>query len=66
MKRFESNFQVFLSFNKLDLYKRRMKHEPLQYILGEVVFRNLRLMTKRPVFIPRPETEGLIDIIQDM
>lgn len=36
---------------------------PIQYILGEWDFRELTLKMRAPVFIPRPETEMLIDII---
>ena len=35
----------------------RRKHLPIQYVLGEWDFLNLTLRMKRPVFIPRPETE---------
>lgn len=36
---------------------------PLQYILGEWDFRDLTLQMKPPVFIPRPETEMLVDLV---
>jgi release factor glutamine methyltransferase len=39
--------------------RRRLKHEPVQYIRGEVAFRELRLAVDRRVLIPRPETELL-------
>lgn len=42
--------------------KRRADHEPLQYILGTTEFRNLTLKVDRRALIPRPETEGLVDI----
>lgn len=38
---------------------------PVQYILGEWQFRDVLLKMEPPVFIPRPETESLIDIILD-
>lgn len=34
---------------------------PVQYIIGEWDFRNLTLKMRPPVFIPRPETEELVD-----
>lgn len=39
--------------------RRRLKHEPLQYIVGTAAFRNLELVVDRRVLIPRPETEVL-------
>ncbi len=48
--------------SKIDSYiKRRLKHEPLQYILGEVYFFGLRLKIGKGVLIPRPETELLVE-----
>ncbi len=35
---------------------RRVAGEPLQYVLGEWLFRGLDLMVDRRVLIPRPET----------
>lgn len=36
---------------------------PVQYIIEEWSFRDLTLKMKPPVFIPRPETEELIDLV---
>ena len=41
--------------------ERRAKGEPLQYVTGEVAFRHLVLKVEPGVFIPRPETEVLVD-----
>ncbi len=41
--------------------RRRLKREPLQYILGRAPFRKLELVVDRRVLIPRPETEVLVD-----
>jgi release factor glutamine methyltransferase len=41
--------------------RRRMKREPLQYIVGSVQFRNLELQVDHRVLIPRPETELLVE-----
>lgn len=41
---------------------RRATGEPLQYVCGEVAFRHIVLRAQRGVLIPRPETEGLVDV----
>jgi release factor glutamine methyltransferase len=41
------------------LMRRRGEREPLQYILGSVRFRGLKLAVDRRALIPRPETEDL-------
>jgi release factor glutamine methyltransferase len=43
------------------LFERRLKHEPLQYILGHTEFMGLSLAVDRSVLIPRPETELLVE-----
>ena len=59
------NFDKPLTKSELERYKslflRRVSHEPLQYITGEAVSMGLRLSVDRRVFIPRPETEVLIE-----
>lgn len=44
---------------------RLQKNEPLQYILGDTRFFGLRLRVNRDTLIPRPETEGLVQLILD-
>lgn len=41
----------------------RLARMPIQYIVGDWEFRNLTLKMKPPVFIPRPETEQLVDLV---
>ncbi len=43
------------------LVARRAGHEPLQYLLGVEDFRGLRIAVGPGVFIPRPETELLVE-----
>lgn len=42
------------------LLLRRADREPLQYVVGQAVFRELELATDRRALIPRPETEVLV------
>ena len=44
------------------LLARRLEHEPMAYLLGRKDFRNLTLRVTPDVLIPRPETEGLVDM----
>jgi len=41
--------------------KRRAAGEPLQYVTGEMPFRHIVVRVEPGVFIPRPETEVLVD-----
>jgi len=43
----------------------RLARMPIQYIVGSWDFRNIQLKLKPPVFIPRPETEQLVQIVLD-
>jgi len=49
------------NFIRRALHK-RIKAEPIQYILGKAEFMGLVFRVNRHVFIPRPETEILVDI----
>ncbi|XP_014205147.1 hemK methyltransferase family member 1 [Copidosoma floridanum] len=47
---------------KLDLLCNcRLSRMPIQYIIGEWDFRDITLKLEPPIFIPRPETEVLVD-----
>jgi release factor glutamine methyltransferase len=47
----------------LALVDRRAAGEPLAYVTGKAGFRRLVLAVDRRVLIPRPETEGLVDLV---
>ena len=50
---------------RADLVK-RAEHYPLQYMMGEVEFLGLRFKVREGVFIPRPETELLVEWIEEL
>ena len=47
------------------LVRRRVRREPVAYILGRSWFRQLELVVDSRVLIPRPETELLVDLAHD-
>jgi release factor glutamine methyltransferase len=58
------DFEKAVPADKLALYREHVKRrgedrEPLQYILGQAQFLDLKLKVTRQVLIPRPETEVL-------
>ena len=58
----------FESVNILEFekdFKRLLKNEPLQYMIGTVNFYGIELKCDKRALIPRPETEKLIEIIFD-
>ena len=44
-----------------ELVERRLKREPLAYIMGHKEFYGVDLLVRQGVLIPRPETEGLVE-----
>ncbi|MCH7785389.1 MAG: peptide chain release factor N(5)-glutamine methyltransferase [Bacteroidetes bacterium] len=61
------NHSVSLTVSKKikNAIQRLRKFEPIQYIVNEVEFYNLKFYVNRNVFIPRPETEELVFWIVD-
>jgi release factor glutamine methyltransferase len=49
-----------------ELVRRRLRREPVAYIVGRKGFRRIELEVDRRVLIPRPETELLVDLALEL
>jgi len=49
-----------------EMARRRLRREPVAYIVGHRGFRHLELMVDRRVLIPRPETELLVELALEL
>lgn len=49
-----------------EMVRRRLRREPVAYILGRKGFRHLELAVDRRVLIPRPETELLVEVALEL
>jgi len=56
-----SNDEISIDEHFFELLKRRVSHEPLEYILGKASFYGKEFNVDSRVLIPRPETEILVD-----
>jgi release factor glutamine methyltransferase len=49
-----------------EMVRRRLRREPVAYVLGRKGFRNLELAVDRRVLVPRPETELLVEVALEL
>jgi release factor glutamine methyltransferase len=49
-----------------EMVRRRVRREPVAYILGRKGFRRIELLVDRRVLIPRPETEHLVELALEL
>jgi release factor glutamine methyltransferase len=49
-----------------EMVRRRVRREPVAYILGRKAFRNLEIAVDRRALIPRPETELLVEVALEL
>jgi release factor glutamine methyltransferase len=49
-----------------EMVRRRLRREPVAYILGRRGFRHLELVVDRRVLVPRPETELLVELALEL
>ncbi|MBI4722316.1 MAG: peptide chain release factor N(5)-glutamine methyltransferase [Candidatus Stahlbacteria bacterium] len=59
--KYNDQVEISLIPTILSLINRRAKYEPLQYITGTLNFMGLEFLISPPVFIPRPETEMIVE-----
>jgi release factor glutamine methyltransferase len=62
----ELRLPVGASRSFAEMVRRRIRREPVAYILGRKGFRRIELVVDRRVLIPRPETELLVDVAVDV
>ncbi len=71
-----NKISLYLNYNKAlsnpeqsaisKLLTRRLNHEPLEYLTGQVNFMGLDFIIEPPVLIPRPETEVLVETLVEV
>ena len=67
MQKQEEPLNVHQLHHLTEIEQRLLRQEPIQYVLGEAWFYDLKLYVDKHVLIPRPETEELVHwIISDV
>jgi len=62
---FDKPLTVSEKENFKSMLRRRLKHEPVQYILGKTNFYGYNIRVSKDVLIPRPDTEILVETFLD-
>jgi release factor glutamine methyltransferase len=62
----DSRLPVGASREFAEMVRRRMRREPVAYILGRKGFRRIELVVERRALIPRPETELLVEVALEL
>jgi release factor glutamine methyltransferase len=62
----EMRLPVGASREFAEMVRRRLRREPVAYILGRKGFRRIELIVDRRVLVPRPETELLIEVAVEL
>jgi release factor glutamine methyltransferase len=61
--RLDNPIQPEIKTQFINLITKRASHLPLQYLIGEVEFYNITLVSDARALIPRPETEILVETV---
>ena len=59
----EKNIDSGMSAQYFEMVKRRMNHEPVQYIINQCEFMSFPFYVNENVLIPRPDTEILVETV---
>jgi release factor glutamine methyltransferase len=62
----ESGVEAVAARRFSELVRRRVRREPVAYLLGRKGFRRIELAVDRRVLIPRPETELLVEVALEL